>query len=142
MILAAIPEPEGEPSVIQHGGPVLALGTRLDLSDEDDRRFLFRGAYELAVASYFIGSVSFESDFDSIYESVVIEAASPELLIVLPSLSAGVGFVARQLGNRDADAGLRLRTGINFIAVGVTMDFDYWPTIGDWTAVIAGRISL
>lgn len=142
LLLAAIPEPEGEPSPIQHGGPVLALGTRLNLSDEDDSRFLLRGAYELAVAGHFIGSVSFETDFDSIYESLVLEAASPEILVIIPSFAAGVGVVARQLGNRDADAALRLRLGVNFIAIGVTADFDYWPAIGAWTSMIVGRISL
>jgi hypothetical protein len=142
LILAAVPEPASEPSVVQHGGPVLAAGTRLDLSDEDDSRFLLRGAYELAVEGHFIGSISFETDFESIYESLVIEAASPEILVLLPSLSAGVGFVARQLGNRDADAALRLRVGMNFIAVGVTCDFDYWPSIGDWTGMVVGRISI
>lgn len=142
LLIAVIPEPEEEPSVIQHGGPVLAAGVRLGLNEEDDGRFLLRAAYELALEGHFIGSVSFETDFESIYESIVIEAASPELLIIVPSLSAGVGLVARQLGNRDANAGLRLRVGMNFIAIGVTCDFDYWPTTGHWTGMVVGRVSL
>jgi len=67
--------------------------------------------------------------------------ASP-FLILLPSASAGVGFVARQLGPRDADAAFRVRLGVGVWVVGVSADFDYWPAIGEWTASLRARVSL
>ncbi len=142
LLLTVRVEPEGEPFPIQHGGPVLGVGARFDLADEENTLVTLRGAYELAVADHFIGSVSFETDFESIYESLVIETASPELLVLLPSVAAGIGVVARQLGDRDADAALRLRLGMNLLAVGLTCDFDYWPAIGDWTASMVARLSI
>lgn len=132
---------ERDPPLLQHGGPVLSLGARFSLRREDDLRFLLRVAYEIGLADYVVVSVSFESDFQSILESAVIEVATPELLILLPGIAGGIGVVARQLGNRDADAALRLRFGANILAAGVTADFDYWPTIGEWTASVVGRLS-
>lgn len=118
---------------IQPGGPFLAGGARFDMSNSsDDGRFLLQAGYELGFAEHFFVSVGLETDFESIMQSVVLEAATPAVLII-PSVFAGVGVVARQLGPRDADAALRLRVGTTLMVVGVCVDLDYWPAIGEWT---------
>lgn len=132
-IAIGITAPPIDHGPIQPGGPLLAAGVRFDMSNSsDDGRFLLRAGYEVGFAEHFFVSVAFETDFESIMESLVIEAATPAVLII-PSMFAGVGVVARQLGPRDADAALRLRVGTTLLVVGLYGDFDYWPAIGEWT---------
>ena len=122
--------------LVQQGGPVIGLGARED-------RFLMRGGWEVAVATHFYVQAMVETDFDSIFESIVVEAASDSYLVLLPSFHVGTGLVAGQYLPRGPDVGVRLRAGVNFLTVlGVDMDFDYWPSVGEWTLVGAGRLSL
>jgi len=135
------PDP-GSELPIQPGGPVLLAGAAgpLDASD-DELRFSLGAAYELGVTDYLFVSAAFETDFHSIMESVVVEAASPFILL-LPGVFAGAGVVFRQLGDRDPDAAFRIRLGAQMPVVGVAADLDYWPTIGEWTGSIRARLSL
>jgi hypothetical protein len=130
-------------ALVANGGPVLGLGWRGTTRDGDgDGRFELRLGYELALAEYVFGALAFETDFESIMESLVIEIVAPGVAFFVPSVSAGVGVVARQLGTRDADAALRLRLGAVYFSLGVSVDFDYWPAIGDWTTSVVVRLSL
>ncbi|MCB9593126.1 MAG: hypothetical protein H6719_10370 [Sandaracinaceae bacterium] len=135
--------PDADP-VVQLGGPVVALGATGPFpgSPDDEPRFHLSVGYELGLFEWVLVSAAFETDFDSIAEALVVEAATPQLMVIVPSISGGVGVVARQLGDRDADAALRLRAGVHLFGVGVRADYDYWPTTGDWTVTIAARISL
>jgi hypothetical protein len=65
----------------------------------------------------------------------------PELAIMIPSLRAGVGVVARQLGPRPPDFALRLRVGASLLPAGFDADFDYWPTVSGWTLSFTARLS-
>jgi hypothetical protein len=130
------------PGVLRNGGPTLGLGLRADLYRNDDGRFLLRGGYELAFGEYVMAGIEIETNFESLMESLVVEVASPSLLIIFPGLFAGLGVVARQLGPRDADAAMRLRLGIQFPVVSFVGDFDYWPAIGDWTGSAVVRLSI
>ena len=122
--------------LVQQGGPVIGLGARED-------RFLLRGGWEVSVGTHFFVAAMFETDFDSIFESIVVEAASDSYLVLLPSLHVGTGLVAGQYLPRDPDVGLRLRVGANYLtALGVDLDFDYWPSIDEWTLIGTGRLSL
>mgnify|MGYP001598565147 CR=1 FL=1 len=129
-------------SIVQHGGPYLAMGLRGTTAPDDEGRFALRVGYELALVEHVIGSIAFETDFDSILESVLVEIASPELAILIPSFAAGVGLALRQLGQRDADAALRLHIGANVLSAGVAVDLDYWPAIADWTLTAVARVSV
>lgn len=127
---------------LRNGGPVLAMGARLPLSGQaEPDRFLLRGAWEASLWEYLFVSASVETDFDSVFESVVVDVASPSVAIVVPSFRAGVGLVARQLGPRPADFALRLRAGGNFFPLGADVDLDYWPSIDGWTLSVTGRMS-
>lgn len=133
----------GPPSgPLAHGGPVVTLGGRMPLADGVGINFLLGVGYELGLFEHLIVSAWFETDFDSISEAIVIEAAAPGLIIIVPSLSAGVGVVARQLGVQSADAGLRLRLGASFYFAGFVADFDYWAVAGTWSGTFSARISL
>lgn len=130
------------PGILRNGGPTLGLGVRADLYRNDDGRFLLRAGYELALSEYFFMGLELETNFESVMESLTVEVASPSLLVIFPGLFGGVGAVARQLGDRDADAALRLRVGVQFPVVSFVGDFDYWPTIGDWTGSMVVRLSI
>ncbi len=135
-----LPGREFRPGIVQHGGPVLGLGARTDLAT-DRGRFLLRGAYEVGIGAYLFGALSVETDFESVLESLVIDVASPELMVLVPSVRVGVGVVARQLGPRPADAALRLRAGFAMFGLGGEVDFDYWPAVQGWTLSVVGRLS-
>ena len=119
---------------LHQGGPLLAAGVRQD-------RFVLRGAWEVGLGERLFLTASVETDFDSVLESLVLDVATPQPLII-PSVRAGVGVVARQLGPRDADVGVRLRAGASLFAMGGDVDFDYWPAIDEWTLTAAARLSL
>ncbi|MCB9595098.1 MAG: hypothetical protein H6719_20440 [Sandaracinaceae bacterium] len=123
-----------------HGGPFLALGGAVGWEGHPpDPRFAVRVGYEVGLVDVLVAGLAFESDLESIAESLVLEVASSEIWFLLPSFGAGVGVVARQLGSRDADAALRLRGTITWALVGFMMDFDYWPSIGGWTGTFLAR---
>lgn len=130
------------PGALAHGGPVVTLGGRLGLDDRSAVG-LFGIAYELGLLDYLVVSAAVETDFvDHMSEALVIEVATPGVFFLVPSLSAGVGVVARQLGVQGADAGPRLRVGATFYAAGFVADFDYWAVTGTWTATLSARVGL
>ncbi len=139
MSIAARTQPEGP---LRNGGPVLAAGSRMSLSGEGVERFVLRGSWEASLWEYAFVAAAVETDFESVFESVVVDVANPALAIIVPSFRAGVGAVARQLGPRPADFAMRLRVGGNFFPLGSDVDFDYWPSIGGWTLSVTGRFSL
>jgi hypothetical protein len=126
--------------VLQNGGPFVGLGIWGPL--DGDGLVALRVGYEIAFFDWVLASLSFETNFDSIAESVLVEVATPELAILIPSISIGVGAVLRQLGDRDADVALRLATGYQYACMGAYADFDYWPDVGGWTLAVGGRISI
>ncbi|MEZ4389951.1 MAG: hypothetical protein R3A48_02555 [Polyangiales bacterium] len=135
--LTAREEPTGP---LMNGGPVLALGSRISTQGAPSR-FMLRGAYEVGLFEHLFVSASVETDFESLMESLVVDVASPNYVILIPSFRLGVGVVARQLGPRPADFALRLRAGMNLLPGGFDADFDYWPELGGWTISLTGRLS-
>lgn len=136
--------PQGGPPVgpLAHGGPAITLGARLPLPSGSGR-FLFGVGYGLGLVDYLVVSAWLETDFDDhVSEALLIEAAAPGYLFIFPSVSAGVGLVARQLGVQGSDAGVRIRMSATYFAAGFVADFDYWAVAGTWTASLAARISL
>ncbi|MEZ4405658.1 MAG: hypothetical protein R3A52_04045 [Polyangiales bacterium] len=140
----SIPVTPSATGILRRGGPVLGLGARWNLSGDDDAptRFLVRAGYEFSLDGYVFVNGAVETDFDSLYESLTLEVASPSLALIIPSFHAGVGAVARQLGPRAADAGMRLRLGGGVLGVGADVDFDWYPAAGVWTLGAAARVSL
>lgn len=133
-------EASSGPPPLVHGGPVLTLGGSVPL-DREPARFILGVGYELGFAEHFLLSLWFETDFASIREALLVEVATPALIFI-PSVAAGVGVVSTQLGNRDADVGLRLRATAAFYVIGIVADFDYFFLSGGWQVALAGRLSL
>jgi hypothetical protein len=129
----------GPPPVV-HGGPALTLGG-LMRTDGAPTRFLLGVGYELSFLEHFLVSAWLETDFESIQEALLLEVASPGL-VVIPSVAAGVGVVSTQLGDRGVDAGLRLRASLHFFVVGLVADFDYFVLSGTWNVALAARLSI
>lgn len=135
-----LPAPPDADPILQSGGPYVGGGFWGPISGEGGRGEL-RVGYELSIVDWVIVGVGFETDFDSIAETLLVELATPEIAIIIPSLSVGVGAVFRQLGPREPDAALRLALGYQYSALGAYVSFDYWPTIADWTMAAGGRLS-
>lgn len=135
-----LPAPAEADPIVQNGGPYVGGGFWGPISGEGGRGEL-RVGYELSIVDWVIVGVGFETDFDSIAETLLVELATPELAIIIPSLSLGIGAVFRQLGPREPDAALRLALGYQYAAIGAYVSFDYWPTIADWTMTAGGRLS-
>lgn len=135
-----LPAPTEADPIVQNGGPYVGGGFWGSVTEEGGRGEL-RVGYELSIVDWVIVGLGFETDFDSIAETVLVELASPELAVIIPSVSVGIGAVFRQLGARDADAALRLALGYQYFAFGAYVSFDYWPTIADWTMAAGGRLS-
>ncbi len=131
-------QPEGP---LAHGGPAVVLGGRVHPATPGTR-FLLGVGYELGLFEYLIVSAWFETDFESISEALLVEVALPSVILVIPSLSVGIGVVASELGPQQAEAALRIRLGAATWAAGFVADLDYHPAYGGWTATTAGRVSL
>lgn len=140
----SIPTTPSATGMLRRGGPVLGLGARWNLAGDDNAptRFLLRAGYEFSLDGYVFVNGAVETDFDSLYESLTVEVATPSVALIIPSFHAGVGAVARQLGPRAADGGMRLRVGGGVLGVGADVDFDWYPAAGVWTFGAAARVSL
>ncbi|MFK7989985.1 MAG: hypothetical protein AB8I08_28455 [Sandaracinaceae bacterium] len=131
--------PHGAPpdGPLAHGGPALTLGGALD----GDTPTLGVG-YELGLFDYLIGSVWFETDFESVREVLLVEAALPGGAVIFPSLAAGVGLSAQQAGDDDPQVACRIRLTASTLIIGVVTDFDYRPVTGEWIITVMGRASI
>ena len=123
------------------GGLVLHGATRENLDVAGEGRALYAVEYELIFQEFVFASVGVATDLESLFQSLVLEAATPMVLLI-PSLAAGVGVVVRELGTRPADAALRFRLGASLPSLGANVDLDYWPDLGQWTATLGLRIGL
>lgn len=124
--------------VFHHGGPMLGIGARLN----GDGSFRVRLEYEVAFAEWILPGLSVDADLVTGWTITPrVEVATP-VVLVLPSLSFGVG-VPIQL-EPDPDVGLRLLVGLAFGPAGISASFDLFPS-DDGVAVesaIMARISL
>jgi len=141
--MGVVIRPDRPDETVLHGGPVVGVGGTVGFAGHPPLAGVhLRAGYELGVLDVLVLSLAVETDFQSIAEALVIEVASPEIWFVLPSFGAGVGIVARQLGQRDADAALRLRMTVTWALLGFVADFDYWPAVGAWTGTFGARVGI
>lgn len=127
--------PEG---ALANGGPVVTVG-----GEPTSGRAFASVGYEVGLLDLLILSAWFESDFVSVSQAVIAEVAAPgAALFIVPSLSAGLGFVARELGDDDPRFGLRIRLSASSYALGFVVDFDYLPSASEWRVALAARLGL
>lgn len=124
------------------GGPVLAGGARFRWDPSEHARATLRVGYEVSLWEYGFLHTAVETDFESLFESLTLDIASPNVLLIIPSFRAGAGVVFRQLGHRDPDLAVRLRAGANLFPGGLDVDADWWPSLNAWTLSLTGRIGL
>lgn len=127
---------------LANGGLFATLGVAMSLTEAREQLTAALG-WELVLESAFFVSLALGTDGSAITESLIVEIASPSPLFIVPSFGAGVGVVARQLGDRAPDAALRLRLSAQTpLFLGVVCDLDYWPSIAEATLTVAARLSL
>ena len=127
---------------VANGGLALLGATRVNLDREEGERALVAVEYAVILSDFVFASASIATDFDSVFESLVLEVATPDLIFLIPSLSAGLGVVVRELGDRNADAALRARFIATWPMLGLQVDLDYWPDLGQWTSTLGLRVGL
>lgn len=131
-----------------HDGPVASGGLaihgamRENLDVEDEGRALVALEYAFIIEEFVFVSAGLATDFQSAFQSLVVEVATPDLIFMIPSLSAGLGVVVRELGDRPTDAAFRARFSASWPVLGVNVDLDYWPDLGQWTSTLGLRIGL
>ena len=127
---------------VANGGLALLGATRENLDREEGERALVAVEYAVVLHDFVFASASIATDFDSVFESLVLEVATPDLIFLIPSLSAGLGVVVRELDDRNADAALRARFIATWPMLGLQIDLDYWPDLGQWTSTLGLRVGL
>ena len=121
---------------LAHGGPVLMVGA--------DTRGLarFAAGYEADVYEYLVLSLFGEVTESSVSQALLLEAALPGMLIVLPSLSAGIGIVVRESFDGAVDGALRIRLAVQSYSLGLVGDIDYRFATDDWQGWLSLRVGL
>lgn len=123
------------------GGPLLGVGARLDV-----RQFRMRAGWEAGWGSLFLGSAVVETDFSSRVTFVpTLEASTPNLMIVVPAIGAGVGLPVQLRSGGSPLVGLRMQGTLSFPALSLVFPVDYFPKgAGDdrWQLALFAQLSL
>ncbi len=118
-VLVAVRDP-GE--LVHHAGPQLSLGVGLH---ERGESFRVRLEYEVAIDDFILPGFGLDADTRTGWWFVPrVEIATP-FLILLPSLSVGVG-VPIELGP-EPEVGLRLLAGMQYGPLGLVGSVDLFP---------------
>lgn len=144
-VAIALAAPDYDEGIFQNGGVVLELGARAPRWEADTEDFFVAVGYEVALYEYFYVRAMVETDFTSLYQSLLLEAASPHLLFLIPSLNVGLGAVLAERADGRVEGALRVRVGaqiLPFFVVGLGASFDYWPAADEWSATLAARVSI
>ncbi len=114
----AFPEP-----FIHNGGPLIGLGTRLGRTE-----FRMRVGYELGLSNFMILGAVAETNFrDFLTAALTLEAATPVLAIIVPSLSFGAGPAVQFREDTPTRVGGRAQIGISWPILGLSFPIDVYP---------------
>jgi hypothetical protein len=131
--------------ILRHGGPFIALGGTIDAG--------FRGriGYEIGIDEFVLVSVAVDSDFDrQVIVTPQLEVASWGMVLI-PSLSLGLGVPirvtdspSRGAGDRayPSTVGLRIESSATFYSIAFVATLDIWPVDGTYQLSLLGRIGL
>jgi hypothetical protein len=121
------------------GGPLAAIGVTLD---EGDARL--RVGYEIGAPPFLVHSLALESDLDERIGAVLMtEAATPNLLFMIPSLAVGLGLPVQARRGDGVRVGARLSIGVSFPFVTVVVPFDLYPGANDaFQVALLAQVSL
>lgn len=121
---------------LRHGGPFVALGGALGPSGGLRARL----GYEVAAPEWLLWSVTGETDFSRLLQFAAVAEAATELLLIIPSVSVGLGVPVRVLPERQV--GARAQVSLQWPYVGFVASLDVFPFAADVLQVsLLGRAS-
>lgn len=105
-------------------------------------RFRFRAGYEIAAPEWLLHSLAVETDFTSALAFIpAVHAASEGLLVLIPSLSAGLGLPIEV--RPSLRVGARLQLTVHWPFVGFVAALDVFPGTRDPVQVtLTGQVGL
>ncbi len=125
--------PRPTPRVLRRGGPVFMLGTGRD-------GLRARAGYEAGLGQFGFLQFLVESDFKrALGAAVMLEAALPSPLYLIPSLSAGIGL--RVEARDDPHVALRFALGAGVVGMQLVASLDWAPHRRRVEPALLGRIS-
>jgi hypothetical protein len=112
------------PPFLKNGGPVLGIGPRIGREE-----LRVKTGYDVGLSSFMVLGGSAETNFDRyITGAVVLDAATPSFVGVIPSLSAGAGVPVQFRHGEPTRVGARFQIGISWPLVGISLPIDVYPT--------------
>jgi hypothetical protein len=106
-----------------NGGPILGAGGAFGAA----AGLRLRAGYEVAGPSWLLYGLALETNVrDLVSGALVVQAASPGFLLVIPSLALGAGPVVEHRPAQTA-AGVRLETALSFPVVSAVLHVDLFP---------------
>ena len=130
------------PVPIYHGGPLVGVGARAGAPAE----FRMRFGYEFAAPDWLIHGLAVDTDFEErVVLTPMIDAASPSVLFILPSVGLGLGVPIRIVP--EATVGMRFQGTLQWPIVGFVTSIDVYPgshvaAHDRVEATLLGRVSL
>jgi hypothetical protein len=108
---------------VLNGGPFVGIGDRLDAG-----QLRARIGYEIAIPWWVIWSASAETDFKGTTTLVALgEVASPDVLVVVPSLALGAGVPVQIRSGAATRAGVRMQLTVSFPVLSIVLPVDVFP---------------
>ncbi|HEX3345784.1 MAG TPA: hypothetical protein VHS09_14470 [Polyangiaceae bacterium] len=110
-------------TTLLNGGPFVAAGGRIGPAELRTRL-----GYEIAGPRAVLYSAAVETSFHGRTTLVpVIEAASPDLVIIIPSFGLGAGVPVQLRSGAPALVGVRGQLTVSFPVVSLVVPFDWFP---------------
>jgi hypothetical protein len=108
---------------IINGGPLVGIGPRI--AREELR---VRAGYEISGPEFLIYGIAAESNFDTYFTGVAtIEAATPNLIFIFPSLALGLGVPVQVRHAEPTRVGGRLEFTASFPVLSFVFPVDFYP---------------
>ena len=110
-------------TTVLNGGPFVAAGGRIGPAELRTRL-----GYEIAYPQAVIYSAAVETSFHGRTTLVpLVEAATPDILLIIPSLGLGAGVPVQLRSGAPALVGARVQLTVSFPVVSLVMPFDWFP---------------
>ncbi|MGD0524650.1 MAG: hypothetical protein ABSE49_05885 [Polyangiaceae bacterium] len=110
-------------TTLLNGGPFVGAGGRIGPAELRTRL-----GYEVAYPSYVLYSAAVETSFHGRTTLVpMVEAATPDILVIIPSLGLGAGVPVQLRAGEPALVGGRLQLTVSFPVISLVVPFDWFP---------------
>jgi hypothetical protein len=126
-------------TTVLHGGPLIGVGAHLGAGE-----LRARLGYEAALPWWVIYSASIETDFrNTTTIAPVVEVASPDLLVLVPSIGLGAGVPVQLRSGEATRVGARMQLTLSFPVLSLVLPVDVFPgaTTDVWQVSLFGQAS-